>query len=107
MDLRPARLLPLPLLLTLAVSALSQRVYTNTWAVHVTGGAAEAQRVAQKHGFVNLGHVFGDYYHFRHHRVVKRSLSDHRGLHARLQGEPQVKCVCFTTSISARRLVTA
>uniref|UniRef100_A0AAY4BVU8 P/Homo B domain-containing protein n=1 Tax=Denticeps clupeoides TaxID=299321 RepID=A0AAY4BVU8_9TELE len=34
--------------------------------------------------------VFGDYYHFRHHRVVKRSLSDHRGLHARLQGEPQV-----------------
>uniref|UniRef100_A0AAY4CEV3 P/Homo B domain-containing protein n=1 Tax=Denticeps clupeoides TaxID=299321 RepID=A0AAY4CEV3_9TELE len=90
MDLRPARLLPLPLLLTLAVSALSQRVYTNTWAVHVTGGAAEAQRVAQKHGFVNLGHVFGDYYHFRHHRVVKRSLSDHRGLHARLQGEPQV-----------------
>ncbi|TRY92453.1 hypothetical protein DNTS_028160, partial [Danionella cerebrum] len=35
--------------------------------------------------------VFGDYYHFRHHRVVKRSLSEHRGTHIRLQTEPQVK----------------
>ncbi|KPP77975.1 hypothetical protein Z043_102558, partial [Scleropages formosus] len=34
--------------------------------------------------------VFGDYYHFRHRAVVKRSLSTHQGVHVRLQKEPQV-----------------
>ncbi|CAB1322953.1 unnamed protein product, partial [Coregonus sp. 'balchen'] len=34
--------------------------------------------------------VFGGYYHFRHHTMVKRSLSGHRGTHVRLQKEPQV-----------------
>ncbi|MFT7819093.1 furin-1-like [Arapaima gigas] len=34
--------------------------------------------------------VFGDYYHFRHRVLVKRSLSAHRGTHVRLQKEPQV-----------------
>ncbi|KAG5849098.1 hypothetical protein ANANG_G00106420 [Anguilla anguilla] len=36
------------------------------------------------------GHVFGDYYHFRHRAVVKRSTSGHRGTHVRLHQEPQV-----------------
>ncbi|XP_037545715.1 furin (paired basic amino acid cleaving enzyme) a [Nematolebias whitei] len=71
-------------------SALGQQVYTNTWAVHIPGGPGEADRVAQKHGFVNHGHVFGDYYHFRHRTVVKRSLSVHRGTHVRLQKDPKV-----------------
>ena len=34
--------------------------------------------------------VFGDYYHFRHHSVAKRSLSGHSRTHALLQEEPQV-----------------
>ncbi|XP_008403663.1 furin (paired basic amino acid cleaving enzyme) a isoform X2 [Poecilia reticulata] len=34
--------------------------------------------------------VFGDYYHFRHRRVVKRSLSDHRGAQVRLERDPKV-----------------
>uniref|UniRef100_A0A665V413 Furin (paired basic amino acid cleaving enzyme) b n=1 Tax=Echeneis naucrates TaxID=173247 RepID=A0A665V413_ECHNA len=34
--------------------------------------------------------VFEDYYHFRHHAVEKRALSGHRGMHIRLQKEPQV-----------------
>ncbi len=38
--------------------------------------------------------VFGDYYHFRHRRVVKRSLSEHRGTHIRLHTEPQVCVKC-------------
>lgn len=38
-------------------SALGQEVYTNTWAVHIPGGSEEADRVAQKHGFINHGHV--------------------------------------------------
>uniref|UniRef100_A0A672QB42 Furin-like n=1 Tax=Sinocyclocheilus grahami TaxID=75366 RepID=A0A672QB42_SINGR len=38
--------------------------------------------------------VFGDYYHFRHRRVVKRSLSEHRGTHIHLHTEPQVCVKC-------------
>lgn len=67
-----------------------QKVYTNTWAVHIPGGQEEADQIASKHGFINYGHVFGDYYHFRHRTVVKRSLSDHRGTHVRLLKDPKV-----------------
>lgn len=35
--------------------------------------------------------VFGDYYHFRHRTVTKRSLSDHRGTQVRLQQDPKVR----------------
>uniref|UniRef100_A0AAQ5ZNH4 P/Homo B domain-containing protein n=1 Tax=Amphiprion ocellaris TaxID=80972 RepID=A0AAQ5ZNH4_AMPOC len=65
-------------------------VYTNTWAVHINGGPGEADRIAREHGFINHGNVFGDYYHFRHHAVEKRALSGHKGMHIRLQKEPQV-----------------
>uniref|UniRef100_A0A8C6K8V2 Furin (paired basic amino acid cleaving enzyme) a n=1 Tax=Nothobranchius furzeri TaxID=105023 RepID=A0A8C6K8V2_NOTFU len=34
--------------------------------------------------------VFGDYYHFRHRTVVKRSLSEHRGTQVRLESDPKV-----------------
>lgn len=48
-------------LLVLLVSGLGpvhgQKVYTNTWAVHIPGGQEEANRIASKHGFVNYGHV--------------------------------------------------
>lgn len=37
--------------------------------------------------------VFGDYYHFQHRTVVKRSLSDHRGTHVRLLKDPKVRRV--------------
>uniref|UniRef100_A0A8C4EPI0 Furin (paired basic amino acid cleaving enzyme) b n=1 Tax=Dicentrarchus labrax TaxID=13489 RepID=A0A8C4EPI0_DICLA len=65
-------------------------VYTNAWAVQINGGPEEADRIAREHGFINHGNVFGDYYHFRHHAVEKRALSGHRGMHIRLQKEPQV-----------------
>ncbi|CAB1453337.1 unnamed protein product [Pleuronectes platessa] len=64
-------------------------VYTNAWAVQIVAGPEEADRIAREHGFTNLGNVFGDYYHFRHHAVEKRALSGHRGMHIRLQKEPQ------------------
>uniref|UniRef100_A0A8C2KGG5 Furin (paired basic amino acid cleaving enzyme) a n=1 Tax=Cyprinus carpio TaxID=7962 RepID=A0A8C2KGG5_CYPCA len=87
--------------------SIGQKVYTNTWAVHITGGEQEAHRIARKHGFVNHGKVFGDYYHFRHRKVVKRSLSEHRGTHIQLHTEPQVcvKCrilICPRTALSSR-----
>ncbi|XP_051979189.1 furin-like isoform X2 [Xyrauchen texanus] len=71
-------------------STSGQGIYTNTWAVHIEGGAEEAVRIAHKHGFISHGRVFGDYYHFQHRGVVKRSLSSHRGVHVRLHAEPQV-----------------
>uniref|UniRef100_A0A9J8A126 Furin (paired basic amino acid cleaving enzyme) b n=1 Tax=Cyprinus carpio carpio TaxID=630221 RepID=A0A9J8A126_CYPCA len=66
-----------------------QGIYTNTWAIHIEGGAEEAERIAHKHGFISHGQVFGDYYHFQHRGVVRRSLSGHRGVHVRLHTEPQ------------------
>uniref|UniRef100_A0A673IDB5 Furin-1-like n=1 Tax=Sinocyclocheilus rhinocerous TaxID=307959 RepID=A0A673IDB5_9TELE len=68
-----------------------QGIYTNTWAVHIEGGAEEAEKIAHKHGFISHGQVFGDYYNFQHRGVVRRSLSGHRGVHVRLHAEPQVK----------------
>mgnify|MGYP002076153486 CR=1 FL=1 len=41
----------------LAADAQGQKIFTNTWAVHIPGGPAVADRVAQKHGFHNLGQV--------------------------------------------------
>lgn len=37
-----------------------------------------------------LSQIFGDYYHFWHRAVTKRSLSPHRLRHSQLQREPQV-----------------
>ncbi|XDA85795.1 hypothetical protein R6Z07F_015545 [Ovis aries] len=78
-------------LILLVADARGEKVFTNTWAVHIPGGPAVADRVARKHGFLNLGQIFGDYYHFWHRAVTKRSLSPHLPRHNRLQREPQVK----------------
>lgn len=32
-------------------------VFTNTWAVQITGGPEEADRIAREHGFINHGNV--------------------------------------------------
>lgn len=82
---------PLVVLVVCGLSpALGEKVYTNQWAVHIPGGPEEADRIASKYGFINHGHVFGDYYNFRHRRVVKRSLSEHRSTHVRLIKDPKV-----------------
>ncbi|KAF1514709.1 Furin, partial [Eudyptes sclateri] len=95
MDLRPCSLLLLWTLVValalLAQEVLAQHIYINTWAVLVPAGPQEADRLARKHGFLNLGPIFGDYYHFRHSGVVKRSLSPHQPWHSRLAREPQVQ----------------
>ncbi|XP_017958686.1 furin-like protease 1 isoform X5 [Drosophila navojoa] len=50
--------------------------YTHTWAVHIPNGDnGIADAVAKEHGFVNLGKIFDDHYHFAHHKVSKRSLT--------------------------------
>ncbi|KAM4826414.1 furin isoform 2-T7 [Thomomys bottae] len=91
MELRPWVLwVAAAALVLLAVGARGQKVFTNTWAVHISGGPAVANSLARKHGFHNLGQIFGDYYHFRHRAVTKRSLSPHRLRHSRLKREPRV-----------------
>lgn len=44
-------------LVLLVADARGEKVFTNTWAVHIPGGPAVADRVARKHGFLNLGQV--------------------------------------------------
>ncbi|XP_033022307.1 furin [Lacerta agilis] len=94
MDLRPPWLLLswtlIGALALLAREVLGQHVYTNTWAVLVPAGPQEAERLAKKHGFLNMGPIVGDYYHFHHRGVAKRSLSPHRSHHSYLGREPQV-----------------
>uniref|UniRef100_A0A8C6K776 Furin (paired basic amino acid cleaving enzyme) a n=1 Tax=Nothobranchius furzeri TaxID=105023 RepID=A0A8C6K776_NOTFU len=85
-------------------SSLGQNVYTNTWAVHIPEGLEEADRIASKHGFINHGHVFGDYYHFRHRTVVKRSLSEHRGTQVRLESDPKVRSLSLNYNTNHRDL---
>lgn len=58
--LRLPELLLGPLLVLLVSGlgpAVGQKLYTNTWAVHIPGGPEAADRVATKHGFINNGHV--------------------------------------------------
>ncbi|KAM8960449.1 proprotein convertase subtilisin/kexin type 4 [Pelodytes ibericus] len=81
--------------LTLAVGvrlALALEVYTNSWAVHVPGGSEEAERVARKLGFINLGQVVlgSHFYHLQHRGVQRKSFHLHRGRHIQLKKEPKV-----------------
>ncbi|XP_041034175.1 furin-like isoform X1 [Carcharodon carcharias] len=74
-----------------AASPALAKVYSNTWAVRIPGGQQEADRVAREHGFTNLGKIFDDYYHFRHHGLAKRSLNEHTHHQNKLRQDPQVE----------------
>ncbi|SPP83991.1 blast:Furin-like protease 1%2C isoforms 1/1-X/2 [Drosophila guanche] len=65
--------------------------YTHTWAVHIPNGDnGMADAVARDHGFVNLGKIFEDHYHFAHHKVSKRSLSPATHHQTRLDDDERV-----------------
>ncbi|KZS04479.1 Amontillado [Daphnia magna] len=67
--------------------------FTDQWAVHISGGDQVANAIAARHGFTNLGKIFGDYYHFQHRKVAKRSTepgTDHSDL---LNNDPEVRWV--------------
>lgn len=67
-------------------------IYMNQFAVRVTGGRDAADRVASKHGFVNLGQIgsLKDYYLFEHHRISKRSTDHSAHHHSLLESDPNV-----------------
>ncbi|XP_026641160.1 proprotein convertase subtilisin/kexin type 4 isoform X4 [Microtus ochrogaster] len=79
----------------LAVGWASARapIYVSSWAVRVTKGYQEAERLARKFGFVNLGQIFPDdqYFHLRHRGVAQQSLNPHWGHRLRLKKEPKVQ----------------
>ncbi|XP_056318573.1 proprotein convertase subtilisin/kexin type 6 [Danio aesculapii] len=68
------------------------RVYTNHWAVRIPGGAVQADKLASKYGFTNLGQIGGleHHYHFHHSRVVRRSTFATRGAHSFIHMDPKV-----------------
>nr|XP_044609536.1 proprotein convertase subtilisin/kexin type 4 isoform X7 [Equus asinus] len=93
--LRLALALGLALVGPLAVGWASARapIYVSSWAVRVSQGYQEAERLARKFGFVNLGQIFsdGEYFHLRHRGVVQQSLSPHWGHRLRLKKDPKVQ----------------
>lgn len=47
----------LTLLFVNFTSSRDQKLYSNTWALEVDGGEEEANRIAEKYGYINLGKV--------------------------------------------------
>lgn len=87
--------IPLSVFLASCVCARPQhKVYSNSWAVRVHGGADVASQLASRHGYTYLGKVFDDLYHFQHQKVHKRSLRIYkRHHHVNLLQEPAVYAV--------------
>ncbi|XP_069891868.1 proprotein convertase subtilisin/kexin type 5 isoform X2 [Dipodomys merriami] len=92
---RPDLLCVLALLAGCLLPGCRARVYTNHWAVKIAGGFAEADRIASKYGFVNVGQIgaLKDYYHFYHSRTIKRSVLSSRGTHSFISMEPKVEWI--------------
>ncbi|KAA0713725.1 Proprotein convertase subtilisin/kexin type 5 [Triplophysa tibetana] len=69
------------------------RIYTNHWAVRIPGGPEQAEHIANKYGYRNLGQIgdLKDYYHFFHSRTIKRSTISSRGTHSFITMEPKVE----------------
>ncbi|XP_033633885.1 furin-1-like isoform X2 [Asterias rubens] len=79
-------------------------IFTNTYAVHITGGIEEANLVAEKHGFINLGEVVANHYHFLdHHSREQRSLTANTERHLHLKDEPKVHWVEQQVAKSRRK----
>ncbi|CAM4558064.1 unnamed protein product [Lepidochelys olivacea] len=89
------RLCLLTLLLGFLLPACRTRMYTNHWAVRITGGHQEASRIASKYGYVNIGQIgaLKDYYHFYHSKTIKRSVLSSRGTHSFISMEPKVEWI--------------
>ncbi|XP_074022904.1 proprotein convertase subtilisin/kexin type 5 isoform X1 [Numenius arquata] len=85
----------LTLVLGFLLPACRTRLYTNHWAVRITGGLTEANRIASKYGYVNIGQIgtLKDYYHFYHSKTIKRSVLSSRGTHSFISMEPKVEWI--------------
>lgn len=70
-------------------------VFTNQFAIHVPAGKDQADAIAEKHGFVNIGQIgsLKEYYLLEHKHVHKRSLTASQDHNEKLINEPEVKWV--------------
>ncbi|XP_013927534.1 PREDICTED: proprotein convertase subtilisin/kexin type 5-like [Thamnophis sirtalis] len=83
------------LLMGFLLPACRTRLYTNHWAVRISGGLQEANRIASKYGYINIGQIgaLKDYYHFYHSKTFKRSVVTSRGTHNFISMEPKVEWI--------------
>ncbi|XP_038556485.1 proprotein convertase subtilisin/kexin type 6-like isoform X6 [Micropterus salmoides] len=67
-------------------------VFTNHWAVRITGGQEQADKIAAKYGYINLGQIgrLEDHYHFHQSRVVRRAAYPLKGPHSFIHLDPEV-----------------
>ncbi|KAJ3593016.1 hypothetical protein NHX12_005354 [Muraenolepis orangiensis] len=82
----------LTLFLFKSQSTTLRSVYSNHWAVRIAGGPGEADHIAAKYGYTNLGQIGGleDHYHFHHGRIVRRAAFALRGDHSFIHMDPRV-----------------
>ncbi|KAJ8304125.1 hypothetical protein KUTeg_017708 [Tegillarca granosa] len=64
--------------------------YTDKWAVKIKGGEAVARKLSEKYGFIYLGKIIPDVYHFQHKDVQKRSAHPSAKHHQLLFEDPEV-----------------
>ncbi|XP_034948882.1 furin-like protease 1 [Chelonus insularis] len=67
------------------------RAWSSQWAAHIEGGPEVAQQVANDHGFSYRSPIIGDWYHFDHKLVKKRSAEPHLEIHHRLVKDSRVQ----------------
>uniref|UniRef100_A0AAZ3PJZ6 SPC3 n=1 Tax=Oncorhynchus tshawytscha TaxID=74940 RepID=A0AAZ3PJZ6_ONCTS len=67
-------------------------IYTNSWALYLSGTPEQINKIAKKHGFHILGKIFpdGNYYHMEQRGVAKQSLQAHYLHNLRLKMDPKV-----------------
>lgn len=53
----PAALFQLMMFFVLMFLVCEAQLFTNHWAVRITGGPENADRIAEKYGFLNMGQV--------------------------------------------------
>ncbi|CAH2049243.1 unnamed protein product, partial [Iphiclides podalirius] len=88
--------------LVLLLDAVSAH-YTPTWAVHVPGGKEAADAVASEHGFINLGEIFDNHYHFHHHSVARRAIQPALEHHGRLENDSRVRWAKQQRALSRKK----
>ncbi|XP_034381952.1 proprotein convertase subtilisin/kexin type 6 [Cyclopterus lumpus] len=81
------------LVVVLAVVSGHGDFFTNHWAVRITGGHRQADRIAAKYGYMNFGQIgsLEDHYHFHHSRVVRRAAFSLKGPHSFIHMDPEVE----------------
>ena len=79
--------------LVLGSGATSTSTYHNQFALYNPEGKATAQRLADKHGFVNLGEIgsLENYFLFEHPRLQRRSAEQSSDHTLMLLSEPEVE----------------